>query len=795
MVQDREVIAGAAATGGCRHCGAALEPGAPAPFCCHGCRAAHDLIQACGLADFHRLREGQAPLRPEVDAEDWVDGEGFRQRHEHDLGDGRRLIRWRVAGVHCAACVWLLERLPRLDPGICSARLDLSMLALDLVVREDCPPSRQRALVAGLGYRLLPWRPGDLRAVARSERRARVLRLAVASASALGAMHLALPLVAGDLTGDLDPATRIWYGWAAVLVALPGLTWAARPFWQALALSLRLRRLSVDAIAGGVIALALGAGVVSLLRGGGELYVDAAAMFVALLLGARLVLETLRERVARGIGHLPGLFGESAQRIDDRGAVTRIAIEDVVEGDRLRVAAGAIIPADGTVERAADAQLSVAVITGESRGVRVVNGDRIWAGSRCLAGGLDLRVTAVGPSTRVGRLIQGARAGERRERGMTDRLLAWFVPVALALALVVGLVWWWYEPARAFEQVLAVLLAACPCAISLAAPLAGAAALAQALRRGILIRDPEALLRCAKVDTVVFDKTGTLTRGRPELRAWTVTEGAAADLPWVVALARRSTHPLAATLAAEATRRGVVAVADDLEVREVPGQGVEARTPLGCLRLGRAAFVGVAEETDGGGSRIHAAVDGRLLLSVDAGDDLAEGAGDVIAALPDLALHLASGDRAAAVGEVAGALGFPGQRIHADLDPEAKAALVRSLGGRVAMVGDGVNDAAAMGAASVGIAVRGGLAACIDRCDVVVGEGGLADVPAIFAAGRNLHASIRRCLVVSVVYHLAAIAAVLAGVIGPLVCAVAMPLSSLTVLGLALMRPVFSRSA
>lgn len=771
----------------CLHCGNALGPNDPVPFCCHGCQGAHAVLAACGLGDFHSLRAGQAPLRPVAAIADdaWVDGAAFRTTHERARADGLVAIRWRVEGVHCAACVWLLERLPRLNAGIRSARLSLADDALDLVVDpQQCPPSRQRALVASLGYRLRPLEPGQQRGADREEKRARVLRLAVAAGSALGAMHLSFNVLAGDLTGDLPAAERAFYGWTALAVAAPGLTYGATAYWRGLLAAWRVRRVTIDALTALVIVIAVVAAVIANVRGTGDLYVDAAAMFVTLLSGSRMVLAGVRERIQRRLGHGSALFGESARRLDDDDRLQVVAVDRLAVGDRISVHPGAIIPADGVLLRG-DAQVSTAVLTGESRPVRLDAGAAVWAGSRCISGTGVLRCTAVGEATRIGGLVQQARQTAGSTAGSSERWVGWFGPLVLLVVAATMLWWWWIDPSRVLDAVVAVILVSCPCALGIALPLAGAVVLARGEAQGILVRDPTALVRAATLRTAVVDKTGTLTDGAPTCVLWS-TNGTASELAWVLAVAARSSHPLAQALLAEAERRGLAAAPGDLQVTTVAGRGIFAETPIGLVRLGSAVHVGIPVGSAVPGSQVHASVHGRAVLHAVFADPLQAGAGGAIDALRQhgLAIHIASGDRSPVVAAAAVALGIPAAHVHAECLPEDKAALVHDLRrhGPVVMIGDGVNDAAALTAADLAIGLHGGLAACLDRCDVVVPAGRIAVVPAIIAAGFALRRTMRICLALSVLYNVAGIAAIWAGWVGPIICAIAMPASSLTVL-------------
>ncbi len=788
----------------CVHCGQKLAAADPAPFCCAGCRGAAAILSACGLTDFHTFRSGVAPLRPTAPAADdaWVDSVGFRTQHEHPRSDGLVAIRWRVEGIHCAACVWLLERLPRLDPGIRRARVNLADDAVDLVVdAQACPPSRQRALVASLGYRLRPFLAGEQPGPDRRERRARLLRFAVAAGSALGSMHVSVTVLAGDMAGDMSAATRALYGWTAVAVALPGLTFGAAAYWRGLFASWRVRRVTVEAITAIVIVVSLLAAVVANIRGRGDLYVDAAAMLVTLLSGARLILAGIRERIQRQLGRGGALFGESARRLSESTDVDELVpVAEVMPGDRLRITAGVVIPADGIII-SGQPEISLAVLTGESRPQRIEVGETVWAGSRCRTGSAIMRCTAVGSATRVGKMIAESRVTTTDPSVGVDAWLRWFAPAMLVVLAATGLWWAWWDPSYMLNAMVAVLLISCPCALGIALPLASAMVLARAERAGIFVRDPQALLRVTAAHSVVFDKTGTVTAGAPVCTAWDVC-GTPEELTWVFAVASRSEHPLSRAVVLEAANRGILPAAGACTVRTMPGQGIEADTPLGLLRVGRRAWVGPenhhnsAVAATGAGSVVAAALGERIIFQAYFHDDLLAEALPTVRALQHagLRVELASGDNPLVVRTVAHQLGIVPDYTHAACLPDDKAALIRKLqtAGPVVMVGDGINDAAAMAQADFAIGVQGGLITCLDRCDVVVPHNGVSTVPMILAAGAHLRTTMQWCLGFSLLYHLCGIAAIWAGLIGPILCAIAMPASSLTVVAMVLRCRAFS---
>ncbi len=788
---------GAGAPRSCIHCGQPVASQAD-QFCCTGCAAAWRLLNDGGLAEFYRLRaaaggEAGRPAGEDAGAAAF-DGEAFRAVWARRLAGGDELIAWYLDGLHCPACVWLVEQLPRLLPGVRWARLDLGTAQLRVAYDPvHAGPGAQARLLARLGYRARPYRADAVSAALAAEHRQLLVRVVVAAASAVAAMHLAATLTAGELTGDLDPGWRPLFAWGAILAALPGCAWAAMPLHRGAIIALRGRRWSVDLAASLAIVLALIGSAALAWHGSQASYADAAAMFAALLLTARLAVVQARRRVARAAGGLTHLLPLTAQRRRD-GRIEEVAIQALAPGDEVMVGSGAVVPGDGTVLEG-DAAVDVAVLTGEPRPVAVATGSSVVAGATCRSGQILVRVEAVGPDTRLARILANATPARRGDHGegQVDALLRWFAPAALLIAAAAG-AWWSLHHGwmRGAEVALAVVVAACPCAIGLAAPLVQALAAAAAARSGLLLRDPAVLARIATVSDVVCDKTGTLTEGRMRVHDHDIPT---ALQPTVLAMTARSAHPASVAMADKLRAEGVLP-AQLSEWREDPGRGVVARRVDGAqLTVGGSRLTGCDAGTDGR-TRIGIGQDSTLVARCDLDDPLRDDAHAMVAAWRHAGaeVHLASGDHPTAVAARAAELSII--RVHGGMEPEGKAALVRSLrrpGHAVAAVGDGVNDALMLAEADVAVGVSGGLEAALDRCHAFCTRPAEAGPRELWILAGQARRRIDRMLVVSALYNLVAVGGAAAGLFGPLVCAVIMPLSSLTVVILALRTPGISR--
>jgi Cu2+-exporting ATPase len=481
--------------------------------------------------------------------------------------------------------------------------------------------------------------------------------------------------------------------------------------------------------------------------------------------------------------------------------VVEVPLTALAPDDRVEVRSGELVPVDGVV-LAGRSSLDNAVLTGEAAPIAVREGDAVNAGATNLGARLVVRVRAAGADTRVGALlavVQDALSRKPRLLHTTDRLARRFVQALIAAAVLTGLAWLHRGPEVALERVVALLVVACPCALGLSVPLAISTALMRAARAGVFIKNPDALERLRRVGTVLLDKTGTITEGRSTVARW---HGDEAALQLARDLESESSHAVARAFR-ESSGPTIRVVRSVEDVVEVPGRGISGRLDGRDVRVGNRAYVeaggtavrgeleeaavGIAAE---GLSPVFVAVDGIAAGVAGIGDAIrpdARGTVDLLRAR-GVRVRILSGDHPDVVSRVGASLGLPPEDALGGLMPEAKRDIVAGLAaesgreGAVVMVGDGVNDAAALALADVGIAVHGGTGATIVAADIVLTREGVAPVADILDGARRLRGVIRRNLAFSLVYNAAASALAMAGLVGPLLAAVLMPVSSLAVI-------------
>ncbi|MBK8598862.1 MAG: heavy metal translocating P-type ATPase [Holophagales bacterium] len=825
MTRSRESRHLSVAPRACAHCGLAVpaslvREGEDEQFCCSGCRQVYSLVREWGFDQYYRLVDQQQgvlePARVSGRSFEDFDDALLQAEATEPLGAERCRTRLYLEGVHCAACVWLVEKLPAALPGVDEVRLNIGSAVAEVTWEPGKTrlSSIARALDR-LGYTPHVHRASRVQEARRTEDRAMLARLGVAAACAMNLMFLHGALYAGEYSG-MASAYEAFFRWLSLAVAVPVLLFSARPFFQTALAGLRARIVHIDLPVAIALLVAFLASAWNTIRGSGPLWFDSLAMLVAALLGARQVQRAAQRVALERADSLRGVaFLEFARRLDGDGpgaVAVEVPLAALAPGDRVEVRSGELVPVDGVV-LSGRSSLDNAVLTGEAVALPVREGDLVNAGATNLGARLVVRVDAAGEKTRVGALLAIVQEALSRKPALlrtTDLLARRFVQALLVLAVLTGVAWIHRGPQVALERVVALLVVACPCALGLSVPLAVSVALMRAARSGIFVKNPDALERLRQADTVLLDKTGTLTEGRATVSRW---HGENAALQLARALEAESSHAVARAFRAS-YGRSVRVVREAEDVLEIPGQGISGRLDGRDVRVGNRIHVeaagasipsALAEVAEGfvaeGLSPVFVAVDRRIAGVAGVGDPLRPDTLRTISALRErgLRIRILSGDHPAVVARVAAELGIPSVDALGGLSPEAKRDLVAGLTGvpgrtgTVVMVGDGVNDAAALALADVGIAVHGGMGATIVAADIVLVRDGVTPLLDLLDGARRLHGVIRRNLGFSLAYNVTASTLALLGFVGPLLAAILMPVSSLSVVLSSALTRTFAR--
>ena len=694
-------------------------------------------------------------------------------------GAGQAIARsvFAVPGMHCASCIARIESGLMGIPGIVAARTNFTArnVTIDHLPELDVPALR--AAIGSVGFDAEPLHdPGAL--ADRRESRMLARATGVAGFASMNIMLLSVSVWSGA-----EGATRDLFHLLSGIIAIPTVAYSGRPFFRSAWDAVRRGRTNMDVpISIGVI-LVTALSLFETLTGGAHAYFDSAVMLLFFLLVGRLLDSVMRDRARSGVAALLRQTAAGAWVGEPDGKTRWLAASELHPGQQMIVPAGERLAADGVVE-VGDSNLDLSLLTGESVPVRAGKGDIVHAGTLNLDAPLIIRISAAGPDTAIAdiaRLMEQAAQGRSRYVRIADRAARWYAPAVhtLALAAFIG----WMIAGAGWHQALliaaAVLIITCPCALGLAVPAAQIVAAGTLMRRGVLVKDGSALERLAEADRALFDKTGTLTLGRPEP---VNLEALSASLkPVVLAMARASNHPLSQALRAGLEAGQVVPVHVET-LREESGFGMRGSWAGSRVALGRPAT--------GTGDLMSVAFtledDKPVLLHFR--DALRPDAIATVRRLEALGLacSIVSGDRAAAVAPVARALGLTAQT---GMNPQDKIDAIRRLTGgghKVLMVGDGLNDGPALAASHVSMAPASASDVGQNAADAVFLGDSFAPVATAIVVARRTMRVVRQNFAIAIAYNALAIPLALAGLVTPLVAAVAMSGSSLVVVGNAL---------
>ncbi|MCU0648449.1 MAG: heavy metal translocating P-type ATPase [Gemmatimonadaceae bacterium] len=783
----------------CAHCGLPVLPGlvvsgADTQFCCTGCHTAYTLLHEHGLASYYALGEQRgSAVRSTGRSYEEFDHPAFESLYVRRTADGMADIELYLEGVHCASCVWLVERVPLLLAGVARAELDIRRSLARVTWDPAALPLSQIARTLDtLGYPPHPYRGVAREAMRTREDRAQLLRIGVAGAIAINVMLPAIAMYAGWFNG-MEANYERFFRWISLGLTVPAVVWPGRVFFTSAWAALRTRRMHMDVPIALALTLGLGRGAVNTITDTGPVYFDAVTILIFLLLVGRY-LQHRGTRLATDAAELLYALAPQTARVIEDGVVRETPAAALLPGMLLEVRPGENFPADGTVdETSARSAVNAALLTGESRPVSVGAGDTVYAGTLNVSAPLRVRVTEAGASSRVAKILQQVEESAARRAPvvlLANRIAGWFIVTIVLLAVATYALWAGNDSAAALDHAIALLVVTCPCALVMATPLAVTVAVGRAARRGIFVKGGDAIERLSHPDLLVLDKTGTVTVGDTSVAEWVGDERVR---PLVVALEGESTHPIA-----EAFRRAwpELQVPHVESSSHVVGGGMRGRVDGHDVIVGSPRFVraelGLASDAPMPATSAHLtpvviAVDGAMVAAAGIGDRVRDDAAAALATLRARGWRtmLLSGDDPRVVAHVGAALGFAPDAVIGGATPETKLAFiearVRERTGAVVMVGDGVNDAAAIAAADCGIGVHGGAEACLTSADAYLTTPGLTPLVELFAGADRTMRVIRRNMGFALAYNALAVGLAMFGLLNPVIAAIMMPLSSLTV--------------
>jgi len=688
--------------------------------------------------------------------------------------DGLRQTDLSVPDIHCGGCLHRIEAAFKNVDGVASARANLSARRVTILWRGDTPPPLMETLEF-IGYRA---HLHEIGADKKDVELSRLLRaLAVAGFSATNIMLLSVSVWAGA-----DATTRDLFHWISALIALPTVAYSGRIFFLSAWRSLRHGRTNMDVPISIGVLLTAGMSLYETVHHGPYAYFDAAVSLLFFLLIGRTLDHVMRARARQAVGGLARLSPRGALVLQPEGKQAYLAVDEIEPGMTILLAAGERVPVDARVIKGAS-ELDRSLVSGESAPKGASEGTDLQAGILNLTGPLTIVATATARNSFLAemmRMMEAAEGGRSAYRQIADRAARLYAPLVHSLAFLTFAGWMIVagDAHYAITAAIAVLIVTCPCALGLAVPMVHVVAARRLFEKGIMLREGSALERLAGIDTVMFDKTGTLTAGQPRLSVRGLAGADSLDL--AAAMAMHSRHPYSQALAVLGQGRRQVAFD---AVSEHPGDGIEARLGNDIYRLGRPDWAVAQPQPLDSDVTVVLAINGKSAIYFGVEDQLRAGAAEAVMELKrsGMFVEILSGDNDRRVQRLARQLDLTWIAGARPADKIRHVEAFRQTGNKVLMVGDGVNDAPALRAADASMAPASASDIGRNAADLVFLRESLEAVPQAIAVARAAAALVRQNFALAVVYNVVAIPLAILGVVTPLLAAIAMSLSSVTV--------------
>jgi Cu+-exporting ATPase len=763
-------------------------------FCCNGCQGVYHLLKDDGLDSFYE-KIGNSKIAPPLQIDNdssSFDMESFRERYIKRTSDGFSSVDLVIEGIHCAACIWLNEKVLDNTEGIVEATINFTNNKAKIIWDEDTIAlSKVIDTIRSIGYNAYPYDRSEEDIKATKNKKDYFMRMAIAIFASMNIMMIDVAKYAGFFTGMKEETLHLVHI-AEFIFATPVLFYSGWIFFRGAYYGLKNRIVNMDLLVSAGATLTYIYSLFVLFGGRGHSYFDSVAMIITFVLvgkyleviGKKSAIDTM-DKIRSQVPHEATIVEDGVKRV--------VALDAIKVGDIIEVKRGEKATVDGILI-GSTATFDESSLSGESLPVEKKEGDSIYSGT--INSGEVIRYTATknyanSTLSNIVNLLEDSLASKPEIEERTNELSKYFSITILLLSLATFTGWYWLggDFEEALIVAISVIVIACPCALALATPIASLIGISWAAEKGLLFKEAKFIETFSKADTVVLDKTGTITEGKLDVKS-VIGEISLEQLPMLYALSDGSTHPVSLALKSYLERSfDSIEIIELLNIEQVEGKGLKANFNGKLIAGGNSRFMKEMDidfNFDSNYTVYHFAIDGKVVLSFELDDKLKEGIRELIEYLSsiEVGVVMATGDNEKVAQRVAKSIGL--KDYISECSPIEKANYIKSLkdeGKKVVMVGDGINDALALSYADVAIAMGSGADVALAVSDVVILNNSLKAIEDSFMISRRTFKFIKQNLALSLLYNVITIPIAMAGYVIPLVAALSMSLSSLIVVG------------
>jgi heavy metal translocating P-type ATPase len=744
-------------------------------FCCSGCRSVHQILKENNLSEYYSLRDNDLAEKVKtkeinfsyLDKEEFVSE--FAQKDSNTFS-----MEFYLEGIHCMACLWLIEKLNEIVPNVITSRLNFSKSVVKVTINDQGKFSEVANTLNSLGYRPHSILHDDqARELKKREDHSMLIKIGIAAAASMNIMIYAISVYAG---AKLQYAQ--YFSWISLGFATPVVFYSTLPFYKNAISKLLNKSLSIDLPISIAIVVGYIAGVWNTLIGNEINYFDSISMLVFLLLSARYLLKRAQENSLDTTSYREFFSKGSILRKNQNNEFESIHEKYLNVNDVIKVMPQDFIPVDGVLLEG-KAYINASTLTGEARAVKVEAGSEVFSGTVNLSEEIIVKVTKLGEDTRIGKILKQVEQGQVSKApivNFADKLARYFVFIVLSLATFSFFYFYnQYGLEVALNRVVSIVIITCPCALGLATPLTFTKSLASAIKNGMIIKSEGTLESLSKVKNIFLDKTGTITNGEYRVLNFEINSNNHQRVKDIIySLECKSVHPIARAITNYLDSQASKINVDHYS--EIQGVGIEGVVDNKSIKI-------VKDENTTLGNTIIVLEDDSMIASIILDDGVRENSKNAIQAFAKSGVtpNILSGDKQVNVDLVSRQVGVDIDKAHGNQTPESKDKFIKSFENS-AMVGDGANDALALTNSDVGIAVHGSVDVSLRAADVYLAQSGLNPIVNLFKLSNQTMKIVYRNLSFSLIYNISGAIAALMGFISPLAAAIIMPISSLTVL-------------